>query len=90
MAGRLKKRGGTPLSTTTVMTTVPSPEAAAAAPAPSSGGGIMGRLGAKMGPKPKAESTRTEAFKSTDEVLSIETTVTAEDTAIPAGFKEKK
>ena len=93
MAGELKKMQGTPLMTTVVLETVQSPEDAAASASqdkPSGGGGLMGRLASKVGPKPKSGDARTKVFTSTDEVMSIETSVTAEDTAIPAGFKEKK
>lgn len=92
MAGELKKLQGTPLATTMELYAVKSPEDMAAAPAQDkpSGGGLMGRLASKMGPKPKATEARSKVFTSSDEVLSIDTTVSAEDTAIPAGFKEKK
>ncbi len=94
MATEAKKLQGTPLLTTTLLEAVRSAAemtaAPAAAPAPSSGGGLMGRLAGKLGPKPKPAEARSKAFSSSTEVLSLETTVTAEDTAIPAGFKEKK
>ncbi len=93
MAGELKKLQGTALASTTVMEAVKSADEVAGAPAASSekpAGGLMGRLASKMGPKPKSGDARTKVFTSGDETLSIETTVTAEDTSIPAGFKEKK
>lgn len=92
MAGELKKLQGTPLATTTMLEAVPSAEDVAAAPAAQDkpAGGLMGRLASKVGPKPKSVGERTQVFTSKDEVLSIETAVTAEDTAIPVGFKEKK
>lgn len=92
MAGELKKLQGTTLASTTVLETLQSPEDMAAAPATQDkpSGGLMGRLASKMGPKPKASEPRSKVFTSSDEVISIETTVTADDTAIPAGFKEKK
>ena len=49
----------------------------------------MGRIANRIA-KPKSGDARSQAFTSKDEVLSIDTTVTADDTAIPAGFKEKK
>jgi hypothetical protein len=93
MATEAKKLQGTPMLTTTVLEAVRSAAdmaAAPAAPAPSGGGGLMGRLAGKLGPKPKPTEARSKAFNSSTEVLSLETTVSAEDTAIPAGFKEKK
>lgn len=92
MSGELKKLQGTSLAATMELYAVKSPEEMSAAPAQEkpSGGGLMGRLASKMGPKPKASEARSKVFTSSDEVLSIDTTVTAEDTAIPAGFKEKK
>ena len=91
MSGELKKLQGTPLATTMELYAVKSPEDMAAAPQDKpSGGGLMGRLASRMGPKPKATEARSKVFTSSDEVVSIDTTVSAEDTAIPAGFKEKK
>ena len=92
MSGEMKKLQGTPLASTTVLEAVQSPDdAAASAPQDKpTGGGLMGRLASRMGPKPAASDARAKVFTATDEVLSIDTTVTADDTAIPAGFKEKK
>ena len=91
MSGELKKLQGTPLATTMELYAVKSPEDMAAAPQDKpSGGGLMGRLAGKLGPKPKATEARSKVFTSSDEVVSIDTAVSAEDTAIPAGFKEKK
>jgi len=92
MATEGKKLQGTPLVTTTVVEAVKSAEEVAApAPAASSGGGgLMGRLASRVAPKPKSGDPRSKIFTSTDEVLSIETAVADGDTAIPAGFKEKK
>ena len=92
MAAEGKKLQGTALVTTTVVEAVKSAEEAAAAPAPSSGGvgGLMGRLASRVAPKPKTGEARSKVFTSTDEVMSIETAVADSDTAIPAGFKEKK
>ncbi len=92
MAAEAKKMQGTPLATTTMLEVVRSAAEMSAAPAApaASGGGLMGRLASKMGPKPKPTEARSNAFNSSTETLSIETTVAAEDTAIPVGFKEKK
>ncbi len=92
MSGELKKLQGTPLATTMELYAVKSPEdmASASTQDKPSGGGLMGRLAGKFGPKPKATEARSKVFTSSDEVVSIDTTVSAEDTAIPAGFKEKK
>lgn len=56
----------------------------------SGGGGIGGALtrrvmGGKGQPQP-----RTKVMTSTTDLLSVGTTVTAEDVAVPAGFKQKK
>ena len=91
LAAESKKLQGTPLQSSTVLEVVPNPEdAAGSASQEKPSGGLMGRLASKMGPKPKSANERTKVFTSSDEVLSIETVVAAEDTAIPAGFKEKK
>lgn len=84
-----KKLEGTSLLTTMTVEAVKSAEEMAAAPKDSGGGGgLMGRIANRIA-KPKNDA-RSQAFTSKDEVLSIDTTVTADDTAIPAGFKEKK
>lgn len=95
MAAEGKKLEGTPLAVSTTLEAVKSAEQmkeAAAAPggASASQGGIAGRLAARMMPKPKAGEQRTKAFSSSNETLSISTTVADSDTAVPAGFKEKK
>jgi hypothetical protein len=92
MAAEAKKLEGTPLVDMTSLEAVKSADAmkAASAPPPSSGGGIAGRLAGKMLPKPKPAEQKTKAFSSSNETISISTSVTDADTAIPAGFKEKK
>jgi len=93
MAAEGKKLEGTPLAVTMTLDAVKSPEqmkeaqASQAAPA---GGGLTGRLASRFMPKPKATEARTTAFTSTHETLSIDTAVSDGDTALPAGYKEKK
>jgi hypothetical protein len=94
MAAEAKKLEGTPLIVATTLEAVKSAEQMAAATAqnanPSSGGGLAGRLAGKMLPKPKPAEQKTKAFSSSNETISISTTVVDADTALPAGFKEKK
>lgn len=92
MAAEAKKLEGTPLAVATTLEAVKSAEQMkeAAQPAASSGGGIAGRLASRFGPKPKAAEQKTKAFSSSNETLSISTSVSDADVAIPAGFKEKK
>lgn len=86
--GKLK---GTSLDTTTVFESVKSAEQMKAAQdqqQSSGGGGITGKLASKMmGGPPKQRST---VFTTTHNVLSVDPSATADDVAIPAGFKEKK
>ena len=88
---QMKKLDGTPLMTVQRTETVKSTEAMAQAPAaPASGGGLSGALARRMmGNKGKPEQ-RSLLYTSTSETLSIDTTATDADVAIPAGFKEKK
>jgi hypothetical protein len=94
MSAEAKKLEGTPLVVVTTMEAVKSAEqmkaSASASGAPNPTGGLAGRLAARMGPKPKAAEQKTKAFSSSNETISISTTVTDADIAIPAGFKEKK
>ena len=89
MAVEGKKLDGTALLTTTTLEAVKGPEDAAA-PAKDSGGGggLMDRLANRIA-KPKNDA-RSQVFTSKDEVMSVDTVVTTDDTAVPAGFKEKK
>lgn len=92
MAVEAKKLEGTPLAVTMTLEAVKSAEQMAA-PAPSASanqGGIAGRLAARMMPKPKPGEQKTKAFSSSNETMSISTSVVDADTALPAGFKEKK
>ena len=84
-----KKLDGTPMLTTMTMVAVKGPDDASSQNQSSGGGGLMGRIAGRLA-KPKGDDARAKVFTSSDEVMSIETTVTTEDTAIPAGFKEKK
>jgi hypothetical protein len=93
MAAEAKKLEGTLLASSSTLEAVKSAEQMAAASQPSSapsGGGLAGRLAARMMPKPKPGEQKTKAFSSSNETMSISTTVADSDTALPAGFKEKK
>lgn len=93
MAAEAKKLDGTLLASSSTLEAVKSAEqmaASAAPPASASQGGIAGRLAARMMPKPKSGEQKTKAFSSSSETMSISMTVTDSDTAVPAGFKEKK
>ena len=50
-------------------------------------GGLAGRL---MGGRGQSSGPRSTVFTSSREVLSVETSATDSDVAIPIGFKEKK
>jgi hypothetical protein len=84
------KLQGTPLASTTTFETVRSPEALKQAQQQQTGGGLGGALARRvMGQKgqPQARST---VLTSNQETLSIETTATEAEVAVPAGFREKK
>lgn len=93
MAVEGRKLQGTPLATTSVIETVKSQEQMDAAPKSSGGGGLGGMLANRM-MKGRGGSgqQRTTTLTTTHETLSIGTTVSADDVAVPAGFKlvEKK
>jgi hypothetical protein len=82
-----RKLQGTPVSTTTVIENVKSAEQMKAAPA-STGGGIGGMIARRMARG--STEQRTKMMTSSNETLTVASTATAEDVAIPAGFKEKK
>jgi hypothetical protein len=98
-----EKLDGTPIQQTVTMDSVKSPEQMQeektqsdedTAIKPSGGiGGVLGGL-AKKAAKKKTEGdgphARTTFMTMTNEVLKVTTTVTPEDLAIPAGFKESK
>jgi hypothetical protein len=95
MATEAKKLEGTPLAVTMTLEAVKSAEqmkaaSASAGASASPVGGLAGRLAARIGPKPKPGEQKTKAFSSSNETISISTSVTDSDTAVPAGFKEKK
>jgi len=96
MAAEAKKLEGTPLAVVMTLEAVKSAEqmkssaSTSASGSTSPVGGLAGRLAARMGPKPKAAEQTTKAFTSSNQTLSIATSVTDADTAIPVGFKEKK
>src|SRR6185436_15137302 len=93
---RLQKEGpklqGTPLATTTTVEGVKSKEQAAQqADSPKGGGGLGGMLARKIAKKDNdAAGARAMIFTAEHEVQEGQTAVTAADTAIPEGFKEKK
>jgi hypothetical protein len=87
------KMQGTPLSTTTVFETVKSPEQMKQANESSSGGGggIGGMLARRMmRGRAGQNEPRSTLFTTTTDHLSVDTSVSAQDVAIPAGFKEKQ
>ena len=55
-------------------------------------GGLLGGLGKKVAPKPSEPDTSKPGtlMSTTNELLSVSTTVSSADVSIPAGFKEKK
>jgi hypothetical protein len=59
---------------------------------PTSIGGLLGGLGKKVAPKPSEPDTSKPGtlMSTTNELISVSTTVSTADVSIPAGFKEKK
>ena len=94
MAAETKKLQGTAVMSTMTIEGVKSAEQMKAAEKQqqsSGGGGISGALaGRLMRGRGGSAQQRTKAFTSTHELLSVATTVSDADLAIPAGFKEKK
>ena len=88
---RLKQEGtklsGSPLATTTVIESVKS-KAQMTQNEGSSGGGIGGMLARRM--KKDSGNPRSTVVTIQHEVQEVSTSVSAEDVALPAGFKEKK
>jgi hypothetical protein len=94
MAARMQTEGkkleGTALLTTTTFEAVKSAEAMKEGSSQSSGGGgIAGRLAGRLALRGPVEHKAT-VMTTTNERLSVQPTASAEDVAIPAGFKEKK
>jgi hypothetical protein len=92
---RLQKEGtklqGTPLATTTTVEGVKSKEAAQQADSGRPTGGLGGMLARKMAKKDNdPASGRAMIFTAEHELMEILTSVSAADTDVPAGFKEKK
>lgn len=88
------KLQGTPLASTTTVEGVPSKEAAAqqtSSEAPKSVGGLGGLIARKMAKKDDSAAAggRATIFTAEHELQEIQTSVTADDVAIPAGFKQK-
>jgi hypothetical protein len=97
MIAESRKLQGTQLASTLVMETVRSAEqaraAAGAGQQSGGGGGIGGMLGRRLAGNRAAaadNSPRQTTFTSTREILTMAPTASAEDVAVPAGFKEKK
>jgi hypothetical protein len=89
MGTEARKLQGTPLATTTVYESVKSAEQmkAAASQQPSSGGGLGGMLGRRiMGGRGQTQQ-RSTMLTTTSETLSIATTVSEADVAVPPAFK---
>lgn len=96
MASQMQTEGrklqGTPLSTTMTFEAVKSPEEMkdSESQQQSSGGGIGGMLSHKLMGKPSEPQQRAKVMTTTHDLLSVATSVSADDVAIPAGYKEKK
>jgi hypothetical protein len=97
MAAEGKKMSGTALFTTVTFESMRSEEEMKAATSQkqesSGGGGFGSRLGGMLAKKVGGggeQKQRNLVMTTTVERLSVESSATAEDVAIPAGFKEKK
>jgi len=96
MIAESRKLQGTQLASTLVMETVRSAEQAKAAASnqqSGGGGGIGGMLGRRIAGNRAAaadNSPRQTTFTTTREILTMAPSASAEDVAVPAGFKEKK
>jgi hypothetical protein len=95
LAAESKKLQGTAIVTTTKLETIKSAEQmkqAQQAPQQSGGGGLSGALAKRiMGNRgSSANEPRSTIMTTTREYLTIATAASAEDVAIPQGFKEKK
>jgi len=92
-----RKLAGTPLLSTTVMETVKSAAEMQAAGSGGSGGsgsgsGVSGMLAGRLAGRGRASSNSPHStiLTTTRELLTVATSATADDVAVPAGFKEKK
>lgn len=87
------KLQGTPLASTTTVEGVKSKEAAAqqtSSDTPKSIGGLGGMLARKVAKKDdSAKGNRATVFTAEHELQEIQTSVTADDVGMPAGFKQK-
>lgn len=88
------KLQGTPLASTTTVEGVKSKEEAAAqqssSDTPKSVGGLGGMIARKMAKKDdSATGNRATVFTAEHEMQEIQTSATADDVAMPAGFKQK-
>jgi hypothetical protein len=91
MQAESRKLEGYPLASTMVLETVRSEEQLKAAQSQqSTGGGISGALARRMMGNRGQAQPRSKTLTTTSEVLSVGTSATDADVAIPAGFKEKK
>ena len=86
MATETRKLQGSPVASTMVVESVKSPEQLKGA-TPPAGGGLSGMLAKRMGRG--SSEPRSKVMTSASETLTIGNAATAEDVAIPAGFKLK-
>jgi hypothetical protein len=98
-AAEAGKVDGTPILTTVAMDAVKSPEQLAEERQTTqddklsnarSVGGLLGGLARKAAKKDDEPKARATFLTTTNEVLKVTTDVSAEDVALPAGFKETK
>jgi hypothetical protein len=97
MTAEAGKIEGTPIMTTVTMEAVKSAEQLAQEqkteddrPAPKSVGGLLGGIAKKVQKKDDAPKSRATFLTTSNEVLKVATDVTADDVAVPAGFREAK
>jgi hypothetical protein len=88
-----QKLQGTPVSTTIVFEAVKSAEQMKASDSQKDsggGGGLGGMLGKKLMGNRAQPAQRTKVMTTTNDMLSVATSVSAADVAMPDGYKEKK
>ncbi|MEO8482629.1 MAG: hypothetical protein ABI634_10495 [Acidobacteriota bacterium] len=88
-----QKMQGTPISSTVVFEAVKSAEQMKAADSQKDsggGGGLGGMLGKKLMGNRAQPTQRAKVMTTTHDMLSVATTVSAADVAMPDGYKEKK